>query len=117
MVPESQTLLRAMLQEEGHPRALEKRQQHPATHPLSSGNQFAPMVRRPSGSTARASSSASLLARSALAGDTASTRHVGCRMYSSTARRMRASMSLGWSPTGTLAMPGRSTSVIVLSAG
>jgi len=27
---------------------------------------------------------------------------------------MRASMSPGWSPTGTLAMPGRSTSVIVL---
>ena len=31
--------------------------------------------------------------------------------------RRRASMSLGWSPTGTRVMPGRSTSVMVLQAG
>ncbi len=32
-------------------------------------------------------------------------------------RRVGASMAPGWSPTATLAMPGRSTSVIVLRAG
>ena len=78
---------------------------------VSSG---APMVRKPSGSTERAISNASLLTRSTLAGLTARMRHVGCRMYVCTSARMRRSMSLGWSPTGFLASPGRSTSVIVL---
>jgi len=72
------------------------------------------MVRKPSGSTERAISRASLLTRSTLAGLTARMRHVGCRMYVCTSDRMRRSMSVGWSPTGFFANPGRSTSVIVL---
>jgi len=38
-------------------------------------------------------------------------------MYSRIMARVRASMSEGWSPTGTRVMPGRSTSVMVLQSG
>lgn len=38
-------------------------------------------------------------------------------MYSRIMERRRASMSEGWSPTGTRVMPGRSTSVMVLRGG
>jgi len=72
------------------------------------------MVRSPSGSTARAIDRASELTRSAFEGETASMRQVGWRMYSDIILRILSSMSLGWSPTGTLASPGRSTRVIVL---
>ena len=61
-----------------------------------------PTVRRPSGSTSRASWMASLLARSVLAAVTAMMMQLGCRMNFSTMRRMITSMSFGWSPTGTL---------------
>ena len=72
------------------------------------------MVLEPSGSTARAMDMESELTRSALEGETARMRQVGWRMYSRIMRRILSSMSLGWSPTGTRANPGRSTSVIVL---
>jgi hypothetical protein len=54
-----------------------------------------------SGSTLRASLSASLLAMSALAGDTARMRAVGLDTYSRHSFRICRSMSVGWSPTGT----------------
>lgn len=40
-----------------------------------------------------------------------------CCRTCSTISRMRCSMLLGWSPTGTLVMPGRSISVMVLQGG
>lgn len=75
---------------------------------------FLPMVLWPSGSTARAIESASELTKSALEGETARIKHVGCLIYSEIILRILSSISEGWSPTGTLANPGRSTRVIVL---
>uniref|UniRef100_A0A8W7Q0F7 Uncharacterized protein n=1 Tax=Anopheles coluzzii TaxID=1518534 RepID=A0A8W7Q0F7_ANOCL len=68
-------------------------------------------VRRPSGSTSFAILSASLVAMSVLAAVTASMIEFGFSMYFSTRSLICASMSSGWSPTGTFVMPGRSTSV------
>jgi hypothetical protein len=58
------------------------------------------MVRRPRGSTERASLRESELARSTLAGETARMTLLGEEMYSSTRFRICRSMSDGWSPTG-----------------
>mmetsp|Transcript_17940 Transcript_17940/g.44472 ORF Transcript_17940/g.44472 Transcript_17940/m.44472 type:complete len:228 (+) Transcript_17940:1495-2178(+) len=76
-----------------------------------------PMVRRPSGSTSLDSVRASLLPRSLLAGETARMRQLSRRMYDRIISRICASMSAGWSPTGTRVMPGRSTSVMVSTCG
>ena len=67
------------------------------------------MVRSPVGSTSRASLMASLLAMSLLAGEIARMIVLGCRTYARQMSRICASMSGGWSPTGTLVMPGKST--------
>mmetsp|Transcript_11015 Transcript_11015/g.21820 ORF Transcript_11015/g.21820 Transcript_11015/m.21820 type:complete len:224 (+) Transcript_11015:955-1626(+) len=69
------------------------------------------MVRSPLGSTARAIWIESLVAMSELAGVTERMMLLGLAVYFSTRSRICVSMSAGWSPTGTLVMPGRSTSV------
>ena len=69
-----------------------------------------PIVRSPCGSTLRASWIASDVAMSAVAGETARMIAFGLRMYCITIRWSCASMSTGWSSTGTLVTPGRSTS-------
>mmetsp|Transcript_43927 Transcript_43927/g.139975 ORF Transcript_43927/g.139975 Transcript_43927/m.139975 type:complete len:251 (-) Transcript_43927:118-870(-) len=76
-----------------------------------------PMVRSPRGSAARAMLRASELARSTLAGETARMMQLPTCMYVLIMRRICSSMSLGWSPTGTLVMPGRSTRVMVSTCG
>lgn len=43
--------------------------------------------------------------------------HVSCFMYDRIMVRTRASMSLGWSPTGTFVMPGKSTNVMFNTLG
>jgi len=44
-------------------------------------------------------------------------RHVGVLIYDMIIVLIRASISEGWSPTGTFVMPGRSTSVISRTLG
>mmetsp|Transcript_9629 Transcript_9629/g.19563 ORF Transcript_9629/g.19563 Transcript_9629/m.19563 type:complete len:227 (+) Transcript_9629:947-1627(+) len=70
-----------------------------------------PMVRSPSGSTARASFTASLFARSVLAADTARMMTFGLEMYERHMFLSMSSISSGWSPEATRVIPGRSTSV------
>lgn len=65
----------------------------------------------PWGSTSLASLSASELARSVLAGVTARIRQLSRQMNCMIMSRIWCSMSAGWSPTGTLVMPGRSMRV------
>ena len=76
-----------------------------------------PMVRSPCGSTTLAICSASELAMSELAGVTARIRQLSFLMYLSTISRICRSISGGWSPTGILVSPGRSTSVSVSTFG
>ena len=65
----------------------------------------------PCGSTSLAIFRASELARSEFAGVMASMRQFSLLMNSISIDRIWISMSGGWSPTGTLVMPGRSISV------
>ena len=65
----------------------------------------------PCGSTSLAILSASELARSELAGDTARMRQLSLVMNSQSIPRICISISTGWSPTGTLVIPGKSISV------
>ena len=74
-------------------------------------------VRLPSGSTSRANLRPSELARSVLAAVTARMMAFGFVMYLRIISRICFSISFGWSPTGTLVRPGRSTSVRVRTLG
>ena len=65
----------------------------------------------PVGSTSLASLRASEVARSLLAGVTASTRQLSLDTNCMSMSLIWNSMSAGWSPTGTLVSPGRSTTV------
>lgn len=65
----------------------------------------------PWGSTFLASWRASELVRSLVAGMTAKMRQFSLHTYCMIMSRIWYSMSLGWSPTGSLVMPGRSTRV------
>lgn len=65
----------------------------------------------PCGSTSLASLRASELAKSVLAGVTARTRQFSLVMNCIIMSLICCSMSAGWSPTGTLVMPGRSMRV------
>lgn len=65
----------------------------------------------PWGSTFLASWSASELVRSLVAGMTAKMRQFSLHTYRMIMSRIWYSMSLGWSPTGSLVIPGRSTRV------
>lgn len=65
----------------------------------------------PWGSTSLASFSASELARSVLAGVTAKIRQLSREMNCIIISRIWCSISTGWSPTGTLVIPGRSIRV------
>jgi hypothetical protein len=76
-----------------------------------------PIVRVPSGSTSRAILRPSELAKSVLAGVTARTMQAGLEMYLKSISRICFSMSFGWSPTGTLVKPGKSTRVRVRTLG
>ena len=76
-----------------------------------------PMVRCPSGSTSRARFKPSEFARSVLAAVTARMMAFDFWMCFSTISLICLSMSRGWSPTGTLVRPGRSTSVRVRTLG
>lgn len=71
----------------------------------------------PSGSAFPAIWRASELAKSEFAGVTARIKQLGTLMYDIIIVRMRASISEGWSPTGTLVIPGRSTRVISRTFG
>ena len=71
----------------------------------------------PCGSTSLASLSASEVARSVLAADTARMIEFGLEMYLRHKSLINASMSCGWSPTGTFVTPGRSTRVRVTTLG
>ena len=71
----------------------------------------------PSGSAIPAIWRASELAKSEFAGVTAKMRQVGVLIYDMIIVLIRASISEGWSPTGTFVMPGRSTSVISRTFG
>ena len=64
-----------------------------------------------------ASLSASEVERSVLAADTARMMELGLAMYLMHMSLTWASMSSGWSPTGTLVIPGRSTRVKVRTRG
>lgn len=64
-----------------------------------------PMVRRPSGSTSLANLRASLVAKSWLALVTARIRQLSRLMNVKIISRIWCSMSIGWSPTGTLVIP------------
>ena len=70
-----------------------------------------PSVLSPNGSSSCASLIASLFARSVFAPVTASIIALGLDMYLRDMSRICSSMSTGWSPTATLAIPGRSTTV------
>ena len=63
-----------------------------------------------------ASLSASDVARSALAGETARMRQLSLVMNCMIMSLIWASMSTGWSPTGTLVIPGKSTRVRLSTA-
>ena len=65
----------------------------------------------PSGSTSFAIFSASELAKSEFAGDTANIRQFGLVINCINMLLISISISAGWSPTGTFVMPGRSTRV------
>lgn len=65
----------------------------------------------PWGSTSLASFSASEFARSVLAGVTAKIRQLSREMNCIIISRIWCSISMGWSPTGTLVIPGRSIRV------
>ncbi len=67
----------------------------------------------PSGSTDLARLRASDVAKSVLAGVTAKMRHVSLQMNCMSMSLIWASMSAGWSPTGTLVSPGRSIRVML----
>lgn len=71
----------------------------------------------PSGSAFPAIWSASEFAKSEFAGVTARIRQLGFLMYDMIIVLIRASISEGWSPTGTFVIPGRSTSVISRTFG
>lgn len=75
------------------------------------------IVHAPWGSTSLAIFKASELARSELAGDTASIRQFSLVTNCISMSRIWASMSAGWSPTGTLVIPGRSTRVRLSTEG
>lgn len=65
----------------------------------------------PEGSTSLAIFRASEFAKSELAGETARTRQFSLETNSMTIPRICTSISAGWSPTGTLVIPGRSIRV------
>jgi hypothetical protein len=71
----------------------------------------------PSGSATPAIWRASELAKSEFAGVTARIRQEGSLIYDMIIVLIRASISEGWSPTGTFVMPGRSTSVMSRTFG
>lgn len=71
---------------------------------------------KPSGSTCLEICRASEVARSVLAGVTAKIRHVSLVMNWNNMSLICASMSTGWSPTGTLVRPGRSIMVMFNTA-
>lgn len=71
----------------------------------------------PSGSAFPAIWRASEFAKSEFAGVTARIRQLGVLMYDMIIVLIRASISDGWSPTGTFVIPGRSTSVISRTFG
>lgn len=71
---------------------------------------------KPSGSTCLEICRASEVARSVLAGVTAKIRHVSLVMNWNSMSLICASMSTGWSPTGTLVRPGRSIMVMFSTA-
>lgn len=70
----------------------------------------------PSGSTSRANFSASEVAKSELAGDTARMRELGLEMKEKIISCTWASMSSGWSPTGTLGPQQWTASITVSTA-
>ena len=70
-----------------------------------------PMVLAPWGSTSLAILRASEFAISEFAGDTARMRQLSREMNSNNMARICISISAGWSPTGTLVIPGRSIRV------
>lgn len=70
----------------------------------------------PCGSTSFASLRASELARSVLAGVTARIRQLSLVMNCIIMSLICCSMSAGWSPTGTLVIPGRSIRVKLSTA-
>jgi hypothetical protein len=76
-----------------------------------------PIVLVPSGSTSRAIFSPSEFAKSVFAAVTARMIHAGFWIYLRSISRICFSMSRGWSPTGTLVRPGRSTRVSVRTLG
>lgn len=71
----------------------------------------------PSGSAIPAICKASELAKSAFAGETANIKQLGNLMYDIIIVRIRASISEGWSPTGTFVSPGKSTNVMSRTLG
>ena len=74
--------------------------------------EVSPTEAEPEGSTSLAICSASLVARSVLAGVTAKMRQVSLWMNVKIIWRICSPISLGWSPTGIFVMPGRSIKVI-----
>lgn len=76
-----------------------------------------PIVRVPSGSTSRAIFNPSELAKSVFAPVTARMMALGLEMKRISISRICFSISRGWSPTGTLVNPGRSTRVRVRTLG
>jgi hypothetical protein len=76
-----------------------------------------PIVLVPSGSTSRAIFRPSELAKSVFAPVTARMMALGLEMNRMSMSRICFSISRGWSPTGTLVRPGRSTRVRVRTLG
>jgi hypothetical protein len=76
-----------------------------------------PIVRVPSGSTSRANFKPSEFAKSVLAAVTAKMMAFGLEIYFTSMSLICRSMSRGWSPTGTLVRPGKSTKVKVKTLG
>lgn len=76
-----------------------------------------PIVRVPSGSTSRANFKPSELAKSVLAAVTARMMAFGFEIYFRSMSLICRSISRGWSPTGTLVRPGKSTRVKVKTLG
>ena len=70
------------------------------------------MSNSPSGSADLASCSASLVARSVLAGVTARMRQVSRQMYVMIMSLIWSPMSVGWSPTAIFVRPGKSIRVM-----
>ncbi|OMH82127.1 hypothetical protein AX774_g4397 [Zancudomyces culisetae] len=87
--------------------------------PLSIRSTFVntPIVLSPSGSTSLANFNPSELAKSVFAAVTARIIAFGRVIYFIIISRICRSISLGWSPTGTLVSPGKSTSVKVSTFG